>query len=558
MHSYSIVLLGAWLCFQIIATVRARYNYPLSSTRHWTTKSYLRPLRAGLRSNEYSNTEEHTGSESPPSEGSSDVKYDRGRRALPLPLPVDIIGFLPIPLHVPVLSTSTSTSTSEYPPPDTIAENSGRSQPRKTADFIARAVEIHGDQYDYSLSEYGNGNKDKVVILCTRHDPPVAFKMTPNDHHSGQGCRACGIARTSQKLRGSTADFVARAVAIHGDQYDYSLSEYGKTSDDKVAILCTRHDPPVAFEMSPHAHLSGHGCRACGIARKGQKLRGSSAHFIARAVEIHGDQYDYSLSEYGKRADEKVVILCTRHDPPIQFEQRPAAHLSGRGCRACALEKCIGWRPRGSTEEFIAGAVEKHGDQYDYSLSEYGKTNQDKVVILCTRHDPPVAFEMSPSHHLSGSGCRACGIARTSQKLRGSTADFIARAVAIHDDQYDYSLSEYGKGNNDKVAILCTRHDPPVAFEMRPGDHLSGQGCRTCAIAGRNQKRRGSTADFIARAVAIHGDQYDYSLSEYGQTNQDKVVILCKSHDPPVAFEMRPKDHLSGRGCRACGRKKRF
>jgi hypothetical protein len=88
---------------------------------------------------------------------------------------------------------------------------------------------------------------------------------------------------------------------------------------------------------------------------------------------------------------------------------------------------------------------------------------------------------------------------------------------------------------------------------MRPGDHLYGQGCRTCAIAGRNQKRRGSTADFIARAVAIHGDRYDYSLSEYGQTNQDKVVIMCKSHDPPVQFEQRPKDHLSGRGCRACG-----
>jgi hypothetical protein len=337
MHSYSIVLLGAWLRIQFIATVMARYNYPLSSTRHWTTKSFLRPLRAGLRSNEYSNTEEHTGSESPPSEGSSDVKYDRGRRALPLP--VDIIGFLPIPvpIPVPVLSTSTSTSTSEYPPPD--------AQLRKTTDFIARAVAIHGDQYDYSLSEYGKGNKDKVLILCTRHDPPVAFKMSPNDHHSGQGCRACGIARTSQKLRGSTADFIARAVAMHGDQYDYSFSEYGKISDEKVAILCTRHDPPFAFEMSPHAHLSGHGCRACGIARKGQKLRGSTADFIARAIEIHGDQYVYSLSEYGKRADEKVVILCTRHDPPIQFEQRPAAHLSGRGCRACALEKCIGWRP---------------------------------------------------------------------------------------------------------------------------------------------------------------------------------------------------------------------
>jgi hypothetical protein len=264
-------------------------------------------------------------------------------------LPVDVIGFLPIltPVSIPVPELSTSTS--EYPPPDSMTKKRIGRKKGNTADFIARAVEIHGDQCDYSLSAYGKGNNDKVVILCTRHDPPVAFEQSPSHHLSGHGCRVCSIERS----RGSTADFIARAIEIHGDQYDYSLSEYGKTSKDKVVILCTRHDPPVAFEMSP------------------------------------------------------------------------AKHLSGSGCRVCSIE-----RSRGSTADFIARAIEKHGDQYDYSLSEYGKTSQDKVVILCTRHDPSVAFEMSPNTHLSGSGCRACGIARRSQKLRGSTADFIARAVA--------------------------------------------------------------------------------------------------------------------------------
>jgi hypothetical protein len=323
MHPYSIVLLDAWLCFQFIATVTARYNYPLSST----TKSYLRPLRAGLRSNEYSNTEEHTGSESPPSEGSSNVKYDRGRRALPLPLPVDIMGFLPKPIPVSIPVPVLSTSTSEYPPPDSMTKKRRGRKKGNTTDFIARAVEKHGDQYDFSLSEYGETNQDKVVILCTRHDPPVAFEMSPSTHLSGQGCRVCWIERS----RGSTADFIARAVEKHGDQYDYSLSEYGKTSQDKVVILCTRHDPPVAFEMSPNTHLSGSGCRVCSIERS----RGSTADFIARAVEKHGDQYDYSLSEYGKGNNDKVVILCTRHDPPVAFEQRPSNHLSGQGCPLC-------------------------------------------------------------------------------------------------------------------------------------------------------------------------------------------------------------------------------
>jgi hypothetical protein len=255
----------------------ARCNYRPSCTWHWTTKSILRPLRTELLSIEYSSFGGHTGSESPPSVGSSGMKYDRGRRALPLPLPlpVDIIGFLPNPIPAPVpvvsTSTSTSTSTSEYPPPDAMTKKRRGRREGNTADFIARAVETHGDQYDYSLSDYGERNNDKVVILCTRHDPPIQFEMRPANHLSGRGCRVCGIARRSQKKRGSTADFIARAVGKHGDQYDYSLTEYGKTAHDKVVILCTRHDPLVAFEQSPSQHLSGQGCPLCSKSRRYSK-----------------------------------------------------------------------------------------------------------------------------------------------------------------------------------------------------------------------------------------------------------------------------------------------
>jgi hypothetical protein len=66
--------------------------------------------------------------------------------------------------------------------------------------------------------------------------------------------------KANQRQRGNTADFIARAVEIHGDQYDYSLSEYGKTAHDKVVILCRRHEPPLRFEQSPNTHLSGQGC----------------------------------------------------------------------------------------------------------------------------------------------------------------------------------------------------------------------------------------------------------------------------------------------------------
>lgn len=546
MRLFSIVLLGTWLCTQLTATARYRYCHPLSSTRHSMTKSFLRPLRAEFRSTELSSSEEHTGSsQSPPIEGSSEVKYNKRRRLMPLP--IEIVSSLPIPPPTPELSTSTSTSDDA---PDAVKIRRSGNQRQTTAGFIARAVEVHGDKYDYSLTEYGQNSAARVTIICKNHDPHITFELSPDRHLRGNGCSKCVIARLTR----TTAGFIAEAVEVHGDnRFDYSLTEYIR-SGDKVKIICPRHDPPITFEQTANRHLAGSGCPACGFARAADKARGNTSLFIARAVEKHGDRYNYSLSVFGKTSKDKVKIICEEHKPHFIFEQRPDSHTKGSGCPQCALNNAVGWRPRSSTEKFIARAVSKHGEgRYDYSLTEYVRA-LDKVVIICPKHDPPFVFEQTPSSHLGGQGlgCSICARKNSGDKLRSTTAAFIARSVEVHGDRYNYSLSVYGKNKTDKLKIICPRHDPPITFEMGPSNHLRGEGCTVCGVDGQ----RGNTADFIARAVEIHGDKYNYSLSVYGKTTYDKVKIICKNHDPPAIFEQRPIIHLTGSGCPACSNKK--
>lgn len=56
---------------------------------------------------------------------------------------------------------------------------------RKTKEqFIADAISVHGDKYDYSNVEYKT-NATKVCIICPRHGE---FWQTPNDHLRGRGC----------------------------------------------------------------------------------------------------------------------------------------------------------------------------------------------------------------------------------------------------------------------------------------------------------------------------------------------------------------------------------
>lgn len=63
-------------------------------------------------------------------------------------------------------------------------------------------------------------------------------------------------------------DFVAKAIAIHGDKYGYDSVVYINNTTS-VDILCPIHGK---FQQTPHAHLEGHGCPRCGI-DKNIKLR---------------------------------------------------------------------------------------------------------------------------------------------------------------------------------------------------------------------------------------------------------------------------------------------
>ena len=65
--------------------------------------------------------------------------------------------------------------------------------------------------------------------------------------------------------------------------------------------------------------------------------------------------------------------------------------------------------------------------------------------------------------------------------------------------------------------------------------------------------RRLTQEEFINRAIAIHGNKYDYSKVVYVNSTTD-VCIICPIHGE---FWQTPSGHLQGRGCKDC-RSERF
>ena len=68
------------------------------------------------------------------------------------------------------------------------------------------------------------------------------------------------------------------------------------------------------------------------------------------------------------------------------------------------------------------------------------------------------------------------------------------------------------------------------------------------------EKKRGTTEAFIEKAKRVHGNKYDYSKVEYVDC-KTKVQIICKKHG---VFIQRPDIHLSGSTCPHCAREEKL
>jgi hypothetical protein len=218
----------------------------------------------------------------------------------------------------------------------------------------------------------------------------------------------------------------------------------------------------------------------------------------------------------------------------------------GHGCRACGWES-FGIRERVSFEEFTRRARKVHGEKYRYDEASYTRASAN-LTVICPVHGP---FRQNGSAHLGGSGCPACGRKRTGAKNILPFEEFTRRARKVHGEKYRYDEASY-RGVGAKLTVICPVHGE---FTQTGEEHLAGRGCRACACACRRESATVKTTmpfeEFLRRARKAHGEKYRYDEASY-RGSEAKVTIICPVHGP---FTQMRKEHLAGRGCRACSQK---
>lgn len=199
----------------------------------------------------------------------------------------------------------------------------------------------------------------------------------------------------------------------------------------------------------------------------------TTKEFISKAILKHGNRYDYSQAIYTKNRN-NVTIICKEHG---KFYQKAYVHLRGSGCKLCFIKN-----HSSNTEEFIIKAKKVHGDQYDYSQTNYTKA-LDKIQIICRKHG---VFYQKANGHLNGAGCIQCGFEKTADSSRKTTEQFILDARSVHGNRYDYSQSKY-VSEHTKLKILCKQHGD---FWQSPHVHLRRDrcGCPKCKFSKGEQR----------------------------------------------------------------------
>jgi len=300
--------------------------------------------------------------------------------------------------------------------------------------FIRRVKRRHGDRFTLNKTIYTT-KREKIVVTCKTHGdfevyPQVLLK-------SPVGCLRCGHRLTLDK-------FLKRSRNKHGVKYDYNKVELISVND-KVTVVCPKHGD---FNTVPYLHYArGVGCPECAL----EKNRTSIDDFIKRAIEIHGNKYDYSEVEY-VTGNQPVTINCPQHG---RFQQKPRVHIQGSGCGDCFVV-----RNKSNTEEFVKQANKVHGDRYSYSSVRY-KTSKVKVMIICAKHGP---FWTTPNSHISSAGgCFRCKESKGETKIRvfldkHGINHIQEYKIKPHRYRYDFFLPSY----NILIEYQGHQHFKPV------------------------------------------------------------------------------------------------
>jgi hypothetical protein len=251
------------------------------------------------------------------------------------------------------------------------------------------------------------------------------------------------------------------------------------------------------------------------------RKRLTTEEFVKKCIEIYGDKFDYSMTEY-INSGTKVALKCRTCEDVWNI--RPVRLLSYRpNCPTCGNYTN---QPK-TTEQVIAEIKLRHGDRFLYDRLVYVDCNT-KVTVGCRIHG---YFDKWPNDLKHGSGCPRCSGTKVLPE------EFITEMQAKH-TEFDFSLFEYVTAKKPST-VICRKHGE---FLMTPNWLKNAGPNRGCAKCGPETGMSTRIANGTIRDPKDIPAYEQYRQQVWKISNQQYMEHYYKIN--PTNIRRGPKYHL--------------
>lgn len=178
-------------------------------------------------------------------------------------------------------------------------------------EFINKSIEIHGNKFDYSKTEFKNV-RSKIIIICPNHGE-ISIRVS-NHIHMKQGCNDCS--RDKHRLTELSKERLENLKNIHNNKYEYKDLSVTK---GLINIICPNHGPFIQYL---YYHEYGHGCSECNSTSRGEdrikyflenlNIRFKRNYEFEDCKRIKRLRFDFYLPE---------LNMCIEYDGEHHFEE---------------------------------------------------------------------------------------------------------------------------------------------------------------------------------------------------------------------------------------------
>ena len=256
--------------------------------------------------------------------------------------------------------------------------------------------------------------------------------------------------------------------------------------------------------------------------------------WLEKCSQRHNGQYLYpSMERVDVGGAWKVRIVCPEHG---EFLQAPEKHAFGQGCPSCVgfgLNKLDKLNLLFPDFDFGDLAIPSSKTMFTLYCPEHGEflTSYNR---LTTKSGRGVTSPCPKCNKTSGGLSRRKRVGVWSEQvssLFGGKVTVLEGSITVASDKADFECSLHGQ------------------FRSTLQDVVTGHGCPECGQLKRNSSNSLDATEFLKIARAVHGDRYEYDLTDFTNT-KTAIPITCAKHG---VFHQRPNNHISnGAGCPAC------